>query len=68
MEFIKGKYYYCTNDVINHNWLSSCCFIKGNSYKARDERSVIDEYGSPIYFPEDSKYTDCFYLKDDETI
>ena len=68
MEFVKGKYYYCTEDIIHHDWMHSCCFIKGNLYRSKNERTLVDEYGSPIYFPENSKDTEYFQLSSDEVI
>ena len=68
MELIKGKYYHCNKDIIYHEWMSSCCFIKGNYYRSKDERTLIDEYGSPIYFPENNNDIECFQITDDEII
>ena len=68
MEFVKGKYYYCTEDIFYHGWMSSYCFIKGNYYRSQDEKTLIDEYGSPAYFPEDNKDIECFQISDDEVI
>ena len=64
-QFVKGRLYKCTHNLVGNEWFGNCHFTKGNSYKAFDSFGIKDDNGSQVEFPITFN-VGKYFIEDDE--